>query len=277
MKKPELKELKEKLPYYKSIKDIIDSHQDWSYKRAATLIKENKLDISHFDCNGSYKRIKYPKIIKICPQCKIEFETKKGHKKEKIYCSQRCCALLREVPSRVKHLQKNNLSKRKDSPTHYRPICFKNFDKKCQLCFFEDYVVVHHIDGNRNNDKEENLIPLCPNHHTMIHIKKYYKDTQVQIDKVMLKIFGKKYSKITPHQIFCLGNSKSYTSKCPEKKELAKLVWKIPSTQLAKKYGVSDSSIVKWCKKLGINKPSRGYWQKQGKRKIYDNFKERIS
>lgn len=46
------------------------------------------------------------------------------------------------------------------------------------------------------------------------------------------------------------------------KEELEKLVWKMPSTKIARKFGVSGSAIVKRCKKLGIKKPPRGYWTK---------------
>jgi hypothetical protein len=55
----------------------------------------------------------------------------------------------------------------------------------------------------------------------------------------------------------------------PNKEELHKLVWSKPAKQVAKDYGVSDHSIAKWCKDYGIDKPSKGYWQKilQGKNK----------
>lgn len=42
-----------------------------------------------------------------------------------------------------------------------------------------------------------------------------------------------------------------------------KLLWEIPTTQIAKKYGVSDKAIGKWAKSYGIDKPPRGYWMKQ--------------
>lgn len=51
-------------------------------------------------------------------------------------------------------------------------------------------------------------------------------------------------------------------SKCPPKEELEELIWKIPTTHVAEKYGVSDKAVEKWCKKLGISKPPRGHWAK---------------
>ncbi|MFX1556059.1 MAG: LAGLIDADG family homing endonuclease [Promethearchaeota archaeon] len=41
------------------------------------------------------------------------------------------------------------------------------------------------------------------------------------------------------------------------------LVWKIPKSEIARIYNVSDTTIAKWCKKLGIKSPSRGYWSKK--------------
>jgi hypothetical protein len=46
------------------------------------------------------------------------------------------------------------------------------------------------------------------------------------------------------------------------KEELEKLIWEIPTVKIAKLYNVSDKCIEKYCKKFGIQKPPRGYWQK---------------
>lgn len=42
--------------------------------------------------------------------------------------------------------------------------------------------------------------------------------------------------------------------------ELGKLLWEIPTTHIAKIFGVSDKAIDKWCRKYELTKPSRGYW-----------------
>jgi hypothetical protein len=41
------------------------------------------------------------------------------------------------------------------------------------------------------------------------------------------------------------------------------MIWKIPVTTLAKKFGVSDKAIKKRCDKRGIKTPPVGYWAKQ--------------
>jgi transcriptional regulator of aromatic amino acid metabolism len=47
------------------------------------------------------------------------------------------------------------------------------------------------------------------------------------------------------------------------KEELERLVWEKSTTEIARELGVSDVAIAKRCKKLGIEKPGRGYWAKQ--------------
>lgn len=54
----------------------------------------------------------------------------------------------------------------------------------------------------------------------------------------------------------------------PSKEELQKLIWEIPTIHIAKKFGVSDKAIEKWCKAYEIDKPPRGYWTKLKKKQI---------
>lgn len=53
-----------------------------------------------------------------------------------------------------------------------------------------------------------------------------------------------------------------------EREELERYVWSMPLLQLSEKFGVSDSMIIKRCKKLGIRRPGRGFWAKVDARKI---------
>jgi transposase len=46
----------------------------------------------------------------------------------------------------------------------------------------------------------------------------------------------------------------------PTADELAKLLWEIPSSKIAERYGLSDTMICKWAKSFGLSKPPRGYW-----------------
>jgi very-short-patch-repair endonuclease len=56
----------------------------------------------------------------------------------------------------------------------------------------------------------------------------------------------------------------------PSKSELHDLVWSTPNVQLAKRFGVSDVAIAKWCKLYEIKKPDRGFWAKYEAKQILD-------
>ena len=47
-----------------------------------------------------------------------------------------------------------------------------------------------------------------------------------------------------------------------ERKELYDLVWSKPITKIAVDYGISDSMVIKICKKLGVLRPGLGHWAK---------------
>lgn len=48
----------------------------------------------------------------------------------------------------------------------------------------------------------------------------------------------------------------------PTKELLRELVWRVPTSTLAKLFGVSDTTIANWCDEDGIPKPPRGFWAK---------------
>ena len=58
-----------------------------------------------------------------------------------------------------------------ENVTHYRTIALKYWDRECAICGFDKIIAVHHVDENKKNNDKENLIPLCPNHHEMVHSK----------------------------------------------------------------------------------------------------------
>ncbi|MDX5365481.1 MAG: hypothetical protein RIE84_14385 [Parvibaculum sp.] len=46
------------------------------------------------------------------------------------------------------------------------------------------------------------------------------------------------------------------------RQELYELVWSIPMTKLAERYGISGNGLAKACRKAAIPVPERGYWAK---------------
>lgn len=60
----------------------------------------------------------------------------------------------------------------KNGRSSYREILKKDIvAKQCALCEFADQrlLVVHHIDGNRSNNRVSNLTWLCANCHFLVH------------------------------------------------------------------------------------------------------------
>lgn len=58
---------------------------------------------------------------------------------------------------------------------------YKNVTKSCILCGFDKIVDLHHLDKDHNNNLQDNLIGLCPNHHKMIHTEKFSQETEEKI------------------------------------------------------------------------------------------------
>jgi TyrR family helix-turn-helix protein len=125
----------------------------------------------------------------------------------------------------------------------------------CEICkntgVWQDTLLVLHLDhknGDRTDNRLENLRLLCPNCHSQT-------DTYCGKNKK-----GLKSVKATQNRSAVISRTKI---KWPIKEDLKKLVWHTSTRQLALKLGVSDSAIAKKCRQLGISKPPRGYWARQ--------------
>ena len=110
---------------------------------------------------------KWETIEKDCPVCGELFETKKGHPREKTVCSHSCSNVYFRSGE-------NNGMYKCGKATKYSTICFRHHKKECIICGEDKIVGVHHFDGNNKNHEPDNLIPLCPTHHTYYHSR--YKD-----------------------------------------------------------------------------------------------------
>lgn len=142
------------------------------------------------------------------------------------------------------HSQTSTYCGRK-SKQYYFCECGKEIQKtrqRCRKCY-NDYISKH---GKPSLKKHKDNFCVCGkkiNHQSKSCIKCY---------KLLFK--GElKQSDINYQNI----------SKCPKKEELEELIWEQPTVHIAKKYGVTDKAVEKWCKKYNIAKPPRGYWAKQ--------------
>jgi hypothetical protein len=162
---------------------------------------------------------------------------------------------------------------------------------------------VHHIDRNKLNNDPNNLMILNSSEHAALESYLRCGDEKFNYCILCGKIISKHtknflcvdcYNKNRPEEepkdcyylgltcmncgkIICNTNTSGLCVKCshnltrlfdPNKEELERLVWEIPTTKVAKIFGVTDQAINKRCKVLGISKPPRGYWAKKYANKL---------
>ena len=122
--------------------------------------------------------------------------------------------------------------------------------------------IIHHKDTVRHNNHPDNLEKKSSG----MHFRGHHKEIGNNYKKIIIcenKTCGKKFTS-SMNTNFCsiecmaLFNRRFDVSK----EELEKLVWKMPTTHIAKMFNVSDVAVGKRCKLFKIKKPPRGYWAK---------------
>ncbi len=53
----------------------------------------------------------------------------------------------------------------------------------CASCGFDKLIALHHLNGDRKDNRDENLIGLCPNCHKMIHSYQYFAEIREALAK----------------------------------------------------------------------------------------------
>jgi len=123
--------MKEIIKNSKSLRDVSIQYFGYvnviTYSKIREYINQNNIDITHFIKNVSaFNHTKYSKIIKICPICGCEFETKSGHPKEKTVCSHSCAnTFYRTGINHPNHKEDDDLM----GELKYRTICFRYHEK----------------------------------------------------------------------------------------------------------------------------------------------------
>ncbi len=55
--------------------------------------------------------------------------------------------------------------------------------KVCASCGFDKLIALHHLNGNRSDTSDANLVGLCPNCHKMIHSYPYFEEIKKNLAK----------------------------------------------------------------------------------------------
>lgn len=144
---------------------------------------------------------------------------------------------------------------------------------------------VDHINGKWSDNRPENLQFICPN----CHSQKTYKDGTARRIAESAKQIPKKIDilienePISEKQLVLRFSSKSKPKKPrqsapdvnwrklpkpnqrkvvrPSKEQLEILVWEAPILELARRFGITDNAVRRWCRDYGItNIPPLRYW-----------------
>ena len=110
---------------------------------------------------------------------------------------------------------------------------------------------IHHINGDNNDNRLENLQLLCPNCHSQTDNfggKNIKKEKQVHYCEQCNKELKTSESHICPE---CASRNRRKIER-PSKEKLLELIKTTPFTTIGKIYGVSDNTIRKWCKSEGL-------------------------
>lgn len=112
---------------------------------------------------------------------------------------------------------------------------------------------IDHINGVSNDNRLENLRILCPHCHSQ---------TPTFAGRNLKKeSTTPKPSEMDPNWRHAPRINTRKVDR-PSKEDLKRLLWEMPTRQIAAQFGVSDNAVGKWAKSYGLPKPPRGYWQK---------------
>lgn len=150
----DVKECKSIRDLCKKYKKPINGYYALFFKK---WIDEFECDVSHF-----YDEKKNTKINKNCQECGKEFSVSLSEKKRK-FCSL-LCANQKVRGKALPRMEDDLIWNRK-----HRVICFRYHKKECVVCGERIAVSVHHVNEDHNDDRPENLVPICSNHHIYLH------------------------------------------------------------------------------------------------------------
>lgn len=130
--------------------------------------KKEKKDIRYYEkegsfiCNWCYRKYFWKPKLVVCKRCKRELPMQaKG--------------LCNGCYNSVFHIDKVKAWNAKKYHNISSEL-YKKITLRCIICGFDKIVDLHHLDFNHKNNSESNLIGLCPNHHRMIHDRRYQKE-----------------------------------------------------------------------------------------------------
>lgn len=176
-------------------------------------------------------------------------KTGRSHNKDRVFPKERISL----VEAKSKYFIKNKGNRRATIKTlilRYDIISHQCKECKCSSLWNSKplSLQLHHLNGDNDDNRIENLIFLCPNCHSQ---------TENYAGKSTKKKFfcQKCNSQTKGYSELCMKCSSFNTRKVerPSKEALEKEILNNSMVSIGKKYGVSDNAIRNWCQSYNIN------------------------
>ena len=137
----------------------------------------------------------------------------------------------------------------------------------CSLCGLEPFwqgkeltLILDHINGINKDDRIENLSWVCPNCNQQLETTGFHSIRTKQVEQIKenkkyyCKECGKEVTRNSDLCQECAAKKRRVVDR-PTRDELKNIIRYQSFLSIARQYGVSDKSIVKWCVSYGL--PSR--------------------
>ena len=134
---------------------------------------------------------------------------------------------------------------------------------KCSICglppFWQEKeltLILDHINGHNRDNRLENLRWVCPNCNQQLETTGYKKMRVDSTNSIQKKYYcidcGKEISKEATRCVDCANKHRQKVSKEVIREELKDLIRRLPFTQAAKEYDITDNALRKWCDKYNL-------------------------
>lgn len=139
-------------PFFKPTRFL--KEKNYCSTRCSAIASRKRIDLNCAYCGESFQRT--PSNL--------------GNSRSGLYfCSRKCKDTAQRIENGFTEMHPPFFSQ--EESKDYRKKAFRLYPTKCSCCGYnkEKVLQIHHIDGDRSNNKKENLIILCRNCHGEIH------------------------------------------------------------------------------------------------------------
>ena len=133
-------------------------------------------------------------------------------------------------------------------------------EDKCEICKISYWngqkltLQLHHINGDHNDNRLENLQILCPNCHSLTenYGNKLNKEVKTCPDCGRPIYRYSTYCRVCGPKHTNQPNRKVAIEDKPSKEQLLEMLTNTSFKDIGRNYGISDNAVRKWCKQYGI-------------------------